>query len=107
MIPVKAQRVFAGSYHSVVVDDEGRAYTWGARGSPCLGHGECLSLEGGWDARLELLHLYTYMYIYIYIYIHIGVLADKARLELLYLYIYIYIYIHIYIYTYTYRCVGG
>jgi hypothetical protein len=75
-IPVKAQRVFAGSYHSVVVDDEGRAYTWGARGSPCLGHGECLSLEGVWDAsglkplaRLELLHLYIYnIYIYAYIY---------------------------------------
>jgi alpha-tubulin suppressor-like RCC1 family protein len=59
LIAVKAQRVFAGSYHSVVIDEEGRAYTWGARGSPCLGQGECLSLEGGWSDKVNAVFVAT------------------------------------------------
>ena len=50
---VKAVKVFAGSYHSVVIDHTGSVWTWGARGSPCLGHGDSVSLQGAWANRVN------------------------------------------------------
>ena len=50
---VKAVKVFAGSYHSVVIDHTGGVWTWGARGSPCLGHGDSVSLQGAWANRVN------------------------------------------------------
>ena len=50
---VHAVKVFAGAYHSVVIDRAGGVWTWGARGSPCLGHGDCVSLQGAWANKVN------------------------------------------------------
>lgn len=34
---VRARQIAAGSYHSLVIDEEGKLWTWGARGHGCLG----------------------------------------------------------------------
>ena len=33
----------------MVIDRNGLAYSWGARGGPCLGHGDCLTLTGSFQ----------------------------------------------------------
>ena len=44
---------------SVVIDKNGLAYSWGARGGPCLGHGDCLTLNGSFQYLiLFLIKLY-------------------------------------------------
>lgn len=50
----KAARVVCGSFHSVVMDAAGAVYSWGARGSPCLGHGD-IGLDGPWGKRVSVL----------------------------------------------------
>ena len=49
---VQAKRVFCGSYHSGAIDADGAVWTWGARGSDCLGHYDC-QLEGEWSKRFS------------------------------------------------------
>lgn len=44
---VHAKSVHCGSYHSVVIDVDGYAWSWGARGSPCIGHQDS-ELKGEW-----------------------------------------------------------
>ena len=48
-----AAKAFAGSYHSIVIDQAGAVWTWGARGSPCLGHGDIVSLQGSWANKIN------------------------------------------------------
>jgi alpha-tubulin suppressor-like RCC1 family protein len=52
--PIRATRVCAGSFHSVVVDEEGCVWSWGARGSACLGHYDA-ALVGEWNQRVTKL----------------------------------------------------
>ena len=44
--------VCAGSFHSVVIDSNGSAWSWGARGTSCLGHYDAL-LTGPWADRIN------------------------------------------------------
>ncbi len=46
------RQVTCGAFHSVCVDQRGLAYTWGARGSPCLGHHDA-PLVGDWNQRIN------------------------------------------------------
>lgn len=51
---VKARNIFCGPFHSIVLDENGACWTWGARGSPCLGHGDS-RLIGSWSSRINSL----------------------------------------------------
>ena len=44
---VTIKSVHCGSYHSIAIDVDGYAWSWGARGSPCIGHQDC-ELKGDW-----------------------------------------------------------
>jgi len=44
--------VTCGAFHSVAVDERGLAYSWGARGSPCLGHQDS-PIVGEWNGRIN------------------------------------------------------
>lgn len=44
---ITVKSVHCGSYHSIVVDVDGYAWSWGARGSPCIGHQDC-EIKGDW-----------------------------------------------------------
>lgn len=44
--------VACGAFHSVCVDSRGLAHTWGARGSPCLGHHDT-PIVGEWNRRIN------------------------------------------------------
>lgn len=44
--------VVCGAFHSVCVDSRGLAHTWGARGSPCLGHHDT-PIVGEWNRRIN------------------------------------------------------
>lgn len=44
--------VVCGAFHSVCVDHRGLVYTWGARGSPCLGHQDA-PIVGEWNQRIN------------------------------------------------------
>lgn len=46
-----AVKVFAGSYHSLALDADGKLFSWGARGAPCLGQGAS-PLTGQWAQRV-------------------------------------------------------
>lgn len=50
--PIKGRNVVCGAYHSVVQDTSGHCWTWGARGSPCLGHADSKVL-GDWGTRIS------------------------------------------------------
>eukprot|EP00981_Chlorochromonas_danica_P004559 scaffold912_cov187-Ochromonas_danica.AAC.37 len=57
--PIVSQ-ICCGSYHSVCVDLQGRVYSWGARGAPCLGlGGHALgggtSSSAGWRLQIDRL----------------------------------------------------
>lgn len=49
---IRAVQVKCGSYHSLAIDQFGGCWSWGARGSACLGHGDPL-LEGVWGNRVN------------------------------------------------------
>lgn len=49
---VKGQQVICGAYHSIVMDRDAHCWTWGARGSPCLGHADSKIL-GEWATRVS------------------------------------------------------
>ena len=49
---VSLRSVHAGSFHSVVVDSTGSVWSWGARGSACLGHYDA-TLTGPWSERVN------------------------------------------------------
>lgn len=48
---ISVSDICAGAYHSLAVDSTGRCWSWGARGSACLGHSDALldSSSGGWS----------------------------------------------------------
>jgi len=48
---VVVSKISCGSYHSIAIDTLGRCFTWGARGSDCLGHYDC-QISGEWSKRL-------------------------------------------------------
>jgi hypothetical protein len=48
--------VCCGAFHSVCVTTSGLVYTWGARGSPCLGHNDS-PLVGEWNRRVN--HIFS------------------------------------------------
>jgi alpha-tubulin suppressor-like RCC1 family protein len=48
---VRAQRVFCGAFHSLCIDRGGHVWSWGSRGSPCLGHGDS-PLLGEWSGKV-------------------------------------------------------
>lgn len=48
----QGRMVRCGAFHSACVDERGLVYTWGARGSPCLGHQDAL-VVGEWSARIN------------------------------------------------------
>ena len=47
---IKAATICCGSFHSVVIDVVGQVYTWGGRGSACLGNYESTIIDE-WRAR--------------------------------------------------------
>lgn len=49
---IKGQQVVCGAYHSIVMDRNNHVWTWGARGSPCLGHADSKIL-GDWSQRVS------------------------------------------------------
>ena len=49
---VSAVGVCAGAYHSAVLDTDGHVWTWGARGSFCLGHNDAY-LNGEWANQVN------------------------------------------------------
>ncbi len=49
---VSAINVYCGAFHSLVIDNYGHAWSWGARGSPCLGHGDSMLL-GEWANKVN------------------------------------------------------
>lgn len=44
--------IVCGAFHSVCVDHRGLVYSWGARGSPCLGHHDA-PIVGEWSQRIN------------------------------------------------------
>jgi len=48
----KGRIVCCGAFHSLCVDRRGVVYTWGARGSPCLGHHDA-PVVGDWNNRIN------------------------------------------------------
>lgn len=48
----KITKISCGAFHSVCLDEKGIVWTWGARGSPCLGHNDS-PLVGSWNARIN------------------------------------------------------
>ena len=51
-IGVCAVMVSAGAFHSACVDEKGGIWTWGGRGSPCLGHSDA-QIKGEWSRRVN------------------------------------------------------
>ena len=51
-IPPSGRVVVCGAFHSVCIDQRGLVYTWGARGSPCLGHNDA-AIVGDWNRRIN------------------------------------------------------
>lgn len=49
---VVARAVCCGAYHSAVIDSTGGLWTWGARGSACLGHNDPF-VEGEWGDKVN------------------------------------------------------
>ena len=49
---VVARTVCCGAYHSAVIDTAGGLWTWGARGSACLGHNDPF-VEGEWGDKVN------------------------------------------------------
>jgi alpha-tubulin suppressor-like RCC1 family protein len=52
--PPLVSRVVCGSFHSLVLDQQGRVWSWGGRGSPCLGQGDS-PLLGEWGNKISAL----------------------------------------------------
>lgn len=48
----QGRTVVCGAFHSVCIDHRGLVYTWGARGSPCLGHHDA-PVVGDWNQRIN------------------------------------------------------
>jgi len=48
----RAKLVCCGAFHSVCVNEKGMVWTWGARGSPCLGHNDS-PIVGTWNSRIN------------------------------------------------------
>lgn len=44
--------ICCGAYHSIAIDTKGRVWTWGARGTSCLGHNDPL-VEGAWAEKIN------------------------------------------------------
>jgi len=53
---VGAKLVCCGAFHSVCVNETGEVWTWGARGSPCLGHSDS-PIVGTWNSRIN--HIFS------------------------------------------------
>jgi alpha-tubulin suppressor-like RCC1 family protein len=49
----RAKSVFCGAFHSIVIDESDCCWTWGARGSPCLGHGDSRLISKDWAAQIN------------------------------------------------------
>lgn len=47
-----AAQVYCGAFHSICVDHKGQVWTWGARGSPCLGQADSMLL-GEWSTKIN------------------------------------------------------
>jgi hypothetical protein len=52
--------VRCGAFHSACVDERGLVHTWGARGSPCLGHND-VPIVGEWSSRINSIFSITSM----------------------------------------------
>jgi len=48
-------RIACGAYHSMVIDNYGALWTWGAAGGACLGHGDVISMEKGRQVTAAML----------------------------------------------------
>ncbi len=51
-VSTKVTDISCGAFHSVCVAADGSCYSWGARGSPCLGHADA-ELLGDWSTRIN------------------------------------------------------
>eukprot|EP01038_Epipyxis_sp_PR26KG_P006372 gene6372-8776_t len=45
--------ICAGAFHSLIVDTVDNVWSWGARGSPCLGHNDSGMVNGEWSKRIN------------------------------------------------------
>lgn len=48
---IKGSVISCGSFHSLVMDRRGNIWSWGARGSPCLGHADG-KVQGQWSHKV-------------------------------------------------------
>jgi alpha-tubulin suppressor-like RCC1 family protein len=51
---IAVKRVFCGAFHSFIIDTNNNVYSWGSRGSPCLGHNDS-PLLGEWSGKVSVL----------------------------------------------------